>query len=353
MADSQHKYLIERGWSQQQIDEVIRKAHEWLRGAGYTPLTEQGHWNGIMGSTQSYHLPSREKDARGMTEAFVEMLKGGKILDASRVHKFSRPGAKDMMARTAEEYAEDIATTAEIVRGWAKQMFEDAVARRYRKVRDTAQKIGQTMTRFDAELAKPIIASRPGAKDTMATRKPKVREKWETVFYEYFHGVPVSIMDSGKIKNDINAILASGSDLKVEMPKLVKKYGRFSRPGAKATFKVEDRFYFGKGRKERFADDAKQIAQTILAQLGGGRFVAMTGAKNLAFYNNPPGLRMSIGRGAKDAIKYLRVDYDRGSDTYTMIFSNKSGSTVKSVNHVYADSLQRVFTSTTGFDTHL
>jgi hypothetical protein len=27
----------------------------------------------------------------------------------------------------------------------------------------------------------------------------------------------------------------------------------FSRPGAKATFKVEDRFYFGKGRKERFA----------------------------------------------------------------------------------------------------
>jgi len=94
MADSQHKYLRERGWSQQQIDEVIRKAHEWLRGAGYTPLTEQGHWNGIMGSTQSYHLPSREKDARGMTEAFVEMLKGGKILDASRVHKFSRPGAK-------------------------------------------------------------------------------------------------------------------------------------------------------------------------------------------------------------------------------------------------------------------
>jgi hypothetical protein len=128
---------------------------------------------------------------------------------------------------------------------------------------------------------------------------------------------------------------------------------KFSRPGAKATFKIEDRFYFGKGRKERFADDAKQIAQTILAQLGGGRFVAMTGAKNLAFYNNPPGLRMSIGRGAKDAIKYLRVDYDRGSDTYTMIFSNKSGSTVKSVNHVYADSLQRVFTSTTGFDTHL
>ena len=297
--------------------------------------------------------------------------------------------------------------------------------------------------------------SRPGAKDMMATRNPKAREKWETVFYEYFDGVPVSIMDSAKIKNDINAILASGADLKVEMPKLVKKYGRFSRPGAKAKFKVEDRFYFGKGRKERFAeidvvnqlmqlamkegmadrmrpeidrvlgsgsfdklfksyksaliskrimelkrqgkstpeafdlvlgagayknmvgelydalrakagakhsrpgkperfaDDAKQIADTILKQLGGGRFIAMTGAKNLAFMSNPPGLHMSIGRGTKDGIKYLRVNYDRGSDTYTMIFANKSGGTVKSVSNVYANSLQRVFTSTTGFDTHL
>ena len=90
-----------------------------------------------------------------------------------------------------------------------------------------------------------------------------------------------------------------------------------------------------------------------MKQLGGGRFIAMTGAKNLAFSSSPPGLRMSIGRGAKDAIKYLRVDYDRGSDTYTMIFANKSGGTVKSVSNVYADSLQRVFTSTTGFDTHL
>jgi hypothetical protein len=288
MADSQHKYLLERGWSQQQIDEVIRKAHEWLRGAGYTPLTEQGHWNGIMGSTQSYHLPSREKDARGMTEAFVEMLKGGKILDASRVHKFSRPGEKEMMAR-------------------------EVVARKGSKRVELSGPNGNgqwVVTVMQEE--KQVV---PGeANDRF------VESKWYST--------------EATARRAASKILAS-------------------RPGAKAKFKVEDRFYFGKGRKERFADDAKQIAQTILAQLGGGRFVAMTGAKNLAFYNNPPGLRMSIGRGAKDAIKYLRVDYDRGSDTYTMIFSNKSGSTVKSVNHVYADSLQRVFTSTTGFDTHL
>ena len=38
-----------------------------------------------------------------------------------------------------------------------------------------------------------------------------------------------------------------------------------SRPGAKATFKVEDRFYFGKGRKERFADD---VTYSIAAHIG-------------------------------------------------------------------------------------
>lgn len=33
----------------------------------------------------------------------------------------------------------------------------------------------------------------------------------------------------------------------------VEQGGRFSRPGEPDTFAVEDRFYFGKGRKERFA----------------------------------------------------------------------------------------------------
>lgn len=83
---------------------------------------------------------------------------------------YSRPGAKAKMERTAEEYAEDIVSTAEIVRGWARQMFEDAVNRKYREVRNTARKIGQTMTRFDQELASPIKSSRPGAKAEMAKR---------------------------------------------------------------------------------------------------------------------------------------------------------------------------------------
>ena len=142
------------------------------------------------------------------------------------------------------------------------------------------------------------------------------------------------------------------SRAKSEFPAVAARL-QASRPGAPDTFAIEDRFYFGQGRKERFADDAKQIADTILKQLGGGRFIAMTGAKNLAFASNPPGLHMSIGRGAKSGIKYLRVNYDRGSDTYTMKFLNNSGGTVREQSFVHADQLRRVFTSTTGFDTSL
>lgn len=40
------------------------------------------------------------------------------------------------------------------------------------------------------------------------------------------------------------------------------------------------------------------IAQTILTQLGGNRFLAMTGAKQLVDLGN--GLQFAIGRGAKN-----------------------------------------------------
>lgn len=231
--------------------------------------------------------------------------------------------------------------------------FERIASGDIASLKQQAESMGKKESRGVAGIERLANMSRPGAKAKFATSEELFRKL--RLIYAYIDNEANDI--SEKQVNDwkkiVDAAMSSGDENIKRLAKRVKDAVGFSRPGAKAKFKVEDRFYFGKGRKERFADDAKQIADTILKQLGGGRFIAMTGAKNLAFSSSPPGLRMSIGRGAKDAIKYLRVDYDRGSDTYTMIFANKSGGTVKSVSHVYADSLQRVFTSTTGFDTHL
>ena len=203
--------------------------------------------------------------------------------------------------------------------------------------------------------------SRPGAKDTMASHKESFQKEYilwalpkgET---DRLHERPIAEgittpqqMDDAKRK----AASQGWHGFRVQILDMNKPFRWMSRTGVKDKMAVEDRFYFGKGRKERFADDAKQIADTILKQLGGGRFVAMTGAKNLAYRSSPPGLSMSIGRGAKNGIKYFRVDYDRAMDTYTLIFMNNSGGTVREIPFVHAGEMSRVFTMTTGFDTSL
>ena len=66
------------------------------------------------------------------------------------------------------------------------------------------------------------------------------------------------------------AVLAAAKDMvqkgvaTSDLRTFVEQGGRFSRPGAPDTFAVEDRFYFGKGRKERFAEQ-REIEAKIRA----------------------------------------------------------------------------------------
>ena len=107
------------------------------------------------------------------------------------------------------------------------------------------------------------------------------------------------------------------------------------------------------------------VAQTILDQLGGGRFVAMTGSKNFVSDGNT--LRMHL---AKNASKANRLEITlNGLDLYDMRFyrytaprySTRGGefrvypekvTEVKTYNDVYCDQLQELFTDVTGMYTH-
>jgi len=94
------------------------------------------------------------------------------------------------------------------------------------------------------------------------------------------------------------------------------------------------------------------VAQTILKQLGGGRFALMTGAKGFTSTGN--GVFFRIGRNHR-SINKVSVDL-MGDDTYTMKFCRvrKSVATVaKEVKGLYFDQLQEVFTRETGMYTHL
>ena len=97
------------------------------------------------------------------------------------------------------------------------------------------------------------------------------------------------------------------------------------------------------------------VAATILAQLGGSRFVLMTGAKNLLDGGNHLTFRLPGNGFAKNGINCVRVTLN-GTDTYTMEFLKVRGmkvTTVETVSDVYDEALRRVFTRVTGLDTHL
>ena len=95
-------------------------------------------------------------------------------------------------------------------------------------------------------------------------------------------------------------------------------------------------------------------AKTILNQLGGNKFVVMTGAKNLVDHGN--GLSFKLPSNfATAGINYVKVTLDP-TDTYSVEFGKLRGLTYKvleTLQDVYADMLQTIFTSKTGLDTHM
>lgn len=109
----------------------------------------------------------------------------------------------------------------------------------------------------------------------------------------------------------------------------------------------------------------RSVAETILQQLGGNRFIVMTGAKN--FLSDGNTLRMQLPRNRSRANR-LFITLDEGSDTYKMrffrysaprfntktcTFTSEKVEEVDFVEGVYADALCDIFTAVTGFATSL
>jgi hypothetical protein len=98
------------------------------------------------------------------------------------------------------------------------------------------------------------------------------------------------------------------------------------------------------------------IAETILQQLGGNAFRAMTGAR--AFVAISYGLQFHLPTTrhfVKRGINVVRITLTP-MDVYDMEFGKIQGfdyAVLKTVNGVYCDQLQSVFTEVTGLDTHL
>lgn len=94
-----------------------------------------------------------------------------------------------------------------------------------------------------------------------------------------------------------------------------------------------------------------KTSQSILNQLGGNRFIAMTGSKNFVDLGN--GLSMSLTRNKINA-KWLNITLDE-NDTYTMEFLTADKSlnikTKAKFENIYCDMLENIFSQTTGLFT--
>lgn len=110
--------------------------------------------------------------------------------------------------------------------------------------------------------------------------------------------------------------------------------------------------------KMNTSNTAQQVSTTILNQLGGRKFLAMTGSKNLAYGTNENGndmLSMHLTRNQSKA-KYLTITL-MPSDTYCVEFTKADRAfnliTVQKFDNVYAEDLQDIFTAVTGLYTSL
>lgn len=106
------------------------------------------------------------------------------------------------------------------------------------------------------------------------------------------------------------------------------------------------------------------IASSIMQQLGGSKFKAMTGCKDVYAIDN--GLQFKLpSRFAKKSINCVQIKLN-GNDLYDVSFiaiTNRKdpkfgvrmpfAKDVSKFEDIYCDQLQEIFTRETGLDTHL
>ena len=95
-------------------------------------------------------------------------------------------------------------------------------------------------------------------------------------------------------------------------------------------------------------------AEMVLKQLGGNKFIAMTGAKEFVQHKNYIRFKLP-SRFAKDGINFVKITLN-SKDLYDMEFGKVRGlnyKVIKTESDVHGDMLKRVFKAVTGLDTHL
>tara|TARA_R110000824_G_scaffold394746_1_gene594807 strand:+ start:133 stop:450 length:318 start_codon:yes stop_codon:yes gene_type:complete len=96
-----------------------------------------------------------------------------------------------------------------------------------------------------------------------------------------------------------------------------------------------------------------QIATTILQQLGGRRFLVMTGANRLEAGNKCLLMRLRRNKTNSNRLKIQLNSLDTYDMRFSKVTSKGETKSIREYNDVYADMLQQLFTAHTGMYTSL
>ena len=145
-------------------------------------------------------------------------------------------------------------------------------------------------------------------------------------------------------KQDYDQVYFKDNNLNIvkkHMKKMGKKYGKMNLIRVKTN-----------GKMSLVEAMSKSQASELLKQLGGNKFISMTGAKNLSF--SGLGLTMQIGKNSK-GVTHVRFQLS-SKDLYDITFYSIRGSNVKTKSKekgVYVDQLGKIFKKNTGLNVRL
>jgi len=121
---------------------------------------------------------------------------------------------------------------------------------------------------------------------------------------------------------------------------------------ARKSYKIKTKKKKSKRKESYIWVVEKKEPQETLRQLGGNKFIVMTGAKN--FVKGKNYIAFKIPK-SKDKINYVKITLN-SKDLYDIEYGKIEGfnyKVVKTERDIYADGLQDNFTRNTGLYTHL
>jgi len=102
--------------------------------------------------------------------------------------------------------------------------------------------------------------------------------------------------------------------------------------------------------------DYSNVGEMIVRQLGGNKFITMTGAKNFVQSKTEKYITFKLPSNfAKGGINFVKIQLTP-LDTYNIDFYKTKGMSlkkIKSYKNIYADTLRNIFEDTTGLKTSL